>query len=190
MLLVVLCVGGAVWWTTASENRVAVLATAHPVSLGHVLAPVDLRSVEVSVGPGLVVVPADQARMMVGRAMATSLGAGALLTPDAVGAAVTPAAGRAVVAVGMTSGQYPPELAAGATVAVIVTQSATTAPSTTGEDAAAGTSWPGTVVGVSEAGSDQTTVVSLELDTVGATELAQVPAGRVALVLQPAGGGR
>ncbi|WP_432850672.1 hypothetical protein ACQPXB_08545 [Amycolatopsis sp. CA-161197] len=164
------------------------LATAHSVLVGHVLAPVDLRSVEVSVGPGLVVVPADQARGLVGRTMATSLGPGALLTPDAVGATAIPAAGRCVVAVGVKPGQFPPELAAGSRVAVVVTASGEAAPGDAGP--VSGTSWLGTVVGMTSAAGDQTTVVSLDLDEVGAAQLAQVQAGRLALVLQSAGGGR
>lgn len=189
VLLVVLCVGGAVWWTTGAQDRVPVLALAKPVAVGHVLTQADLRGVDVSAAPGVAVIPADQAADVVGRPMATSLSAGALLTPDAVGAAAIPAAGRAVVAVGVKPGQFPPELAAGTPVTVVVTAAApgTSAP---GQIQSPGTSWRATVVGVAPAGTDQTSVVSLDLDTGGASQLAQVPAGQLALVIQPAGGGR
>ncbi len=189
MLLVVLCVGGAVWWTTSTQDRVPVLALAQPVPLGHVLTPADLRGIDVSAAPGVALIRADQAASVLGRPMATSLGAGALLIPEAVGAAAIPAAGRAVVAVGVKPGQFPPELAAGAPVAVVVTAAAT-GTSTTGRGQAPGTSWRATVVGVAPAGTDQTSVVSLDLDTSGASQLAQVPAGQLALVMQPAGGER
>jgi hypothetical protein len=122
--------------------------------------------------------------------MATSLGAGALLTPDALGGAAIPAAGRAVVAVGVKPGQFPPELAAGTPVTVVVTASTATGTSTAGQGQGPGTSWTATVVGVAPAGTDQTSVVSLDLDTTGASQLAQVPAGQLALVMQPVGGGR
>ncbi|MFI7122650.1 SAF domain-containing protein [Amycolatopsis sp. NPDC049868] len=185
VLLVVLCVGGAVWWTTSTQDRVPVLALAKPVPLGHVLTPADLRSIDVSAAPGVALIPADRAESVLGQPMATGLGAGALLTPDAVGAAAIPAVGRAVVAVVVKPGQAPPELAAGAPVTVVVT---TTAGSSTGQSP--GTSWRATVVRVAPVGTDQTTVVSLELDTAGASRLAQVPAGQLALVMQPAGGER
>jgi hypothetical protein len=122
--------------------------------------------------------------------MATSLGAGALLTPDALGGAAIPAAGRAVVAVGVKPGQFPPELAAGTPVAVVVTAATATGTAAIGQGPGPGTSWRATVVGVAPAGADQTSVVSLDLDTAGASQLAQVPAGQLALVMQPVGGGR
>lgn len=191
VLLVVLCVGGAVWWTTSTQDRAPMLALAKPVTVGHVLTQADLRSIDVSASPGVASIPADQAASVVGRPMATNLGPGALLTPDAVGGAWIPAAGRAVVAVGVKPGQFPPELAAGTPVTVVVTAAtATGTSSTTAQGQGPGTSWRATVVGVAPAGTDQTTAVSLDLDTVGASQLAQVPAGQLALVMQPAGGGR
>ncbi|MFE5565061.1 SAF domain-containing protein [Amycolatopsis japonica] len=185
LLLVVLCVGGAVWWTTSIQDRVPVLALAKPVPLGHVLTPADLRSIDVSAAPGVALIPADRAASVLGRPMATRLGAGALLTPDAVGAAAIPAEGRAVVAVGVKPGQFPPEVAAGAPVTVVVIAAPVAGGSGAGQ--APGTSWHATVVGVTSAGTDQTTVVSLELDAVEALQLAQVPAGQLTLVMQPGG---
>nr|WP_221472710.1 SAF domain-containing protein [Amycolatopsis umgeniensis] len=188
VLLVVLCVGSAVWWTTSTQDRVPVLALAKPVPLGHVLTPSDLRSIDVSAAPGVALVPADRAANVLGRPMATSLGAGTLLTPDAVGAAVLPAVGRAVVAVVVKPGQAPPELAAGASVTVVVTAATAAGSSATGQ--APGTSWRATVVGVAPVSTDQTSVVSLDLDNSVASQLAQVPAGQLALVMQPVGGER
>ncbi|MGW4826307.1 SAF domain-containing protein [Amycolatopsis japonica] len=188
VLLVVLCVGGAVWWTTSTQDRVPVLALAKPAPLGHVLTPADLRTIDVSAGPGVALIPAGRAASVLGRPMATSLGAGTLLTPDAVGAAALPAVGRAVVAVVVKPGQAPPELTAGAPVTVVATAATTAGTSATGQ--APGTSWRATVVGVTPAGTEQTTVVSLEIDTTVASQLAQVPAGQLALVMQPAGGDR
>ncbi|UUV28563.1 hypothetical protein NQK81_27710 [Amycolatopsis roodepoortensis] len=189
-LLVVLCVGGAVWWTTSTQDRVPVLALAlaKPVQLGHVLTPADLRSIDVYAAPGVALIPADRVASVLGRPMATSLGAGALLTPDAVGTAAIPAAGRAVVGVVVKPGQAPPELAAGAPVTVVVTAATAAGAAATGQ--VPGTSWRATVVGVGPAGTDQSTVVSLDLDTVGASQLAQVPAGQLTLVMQAAGGER
>ncbi|MDT8916033.1 hypothetical protein [Amycolatopsis sp. PS_44_ISF1] len=188
VLLVVLCVGGAVWWTTSGQDRVPMLALAKPVALGHVLTQDDLRGIDVSAAPGVALIPAGQASGVLGRPMATSLGAGALLTPDALGGAAIPEPGRAVVAVGVRPGQFPPELAAGAPVTVVVT--AATAAGTSSAGPGPGSSWRAIVVGFAPASTDETSVVSLDLDSTGASQLAQVPAGQLALVLQPAGGGR
>lgn len=166
------------------------LVLARPVTVGHVLTQADVQSIAVSAAPGVALIPAEQAGSVVGRPMAMSLGAGALLTPDAVGAAVLPSAGRAVVAVGVKPGQFPPDIATGTPVTVVVTAGATGASTGSAQGDGPGTSWTATVVGVAAAGTDQTTVVSLELDTAGASQLAQVPAGQLALVMQPAGGGR
>ncbi|QYN26556.1 hypothetical protein K1T34_47770 [Amycolatopsis sp. DSM 110486] len=187
VLLVVVCVGGSLWWAGNNAHREPVLAVARPVALGHVLVPTDLRSVDVSPAAGVMVIPAGQASSVVGRPMATSLGSGALLTPDAVGAAAIPV-GRAVVAVGLEPGQFPPELAAGAAVAVVVTAAGT--PGAGDQATAPGTSWLATILGVAPAGADSSCVVSLELDTASAAQLAQASAAQLALVLQPAGGGR
>ncbi|OXM59580.1 hypothetical protein CF165_47110 [Amycolatopsis vastitatis] len=189
VLLVVLCAGGAVWWTTSAQARTPTLAVARPVTVGHVLTSADLSTVDVSASPGTAFVPADEAASVLGRPMATSLGPGALLTPDAVGTAKLPAVGRAIVAVGVKPGQFPPELTAGTPLTVIVTATATQ-PTTTVSSPAAGTSWPATTVGVAPAATDETTVVSLEATTADAVALAQVPAGQLALVMRPAGGGR
>ncbi|WP_240437690.1 SAF domain-containing protein [Sciscionella marina] len=189
LLLVVVCVGGAVWWSTSTQDRVPVLAIARPVTVGHVLERADLRSTEISAAAGVATVPAAHAGEVLGRPMATSLGPGALITPDSVGAAAIPGAGQSVVAVGLKPGAYPPELAAGAPVSVVVTNPATGSTSTGDSDqqASVGSMWPATVVGRAAAGDDQTTVISLQLASATATELAQVPTGQVALVLQPGG---
>jgi hypothetical protein len=189
VLLVVLCAGGTVWWTTSTQDRTPTLAVAKPVTVGHVLTSADLRAVDVSASPGTALVPAEEAASVLGRPMATTLGPGALLTPDAVGAAQLPAVGRAIVAVGVKPGQFPPELTAGTPITVIVT-AATAQPTTTVQVSAAGTTWRATVVGLAPAGTDQTTVVSLDLTSTDAEQLAQIPAGQLALVMQPAGGDR
>ncbi|UJW32631.1 hypothetical protein L3Q67_02235 [Saccharothrix sp. AJ9571] len=184
-LLIVMCVGGALWWSSAAHDRSAVLAMARPVMVGHVLSEADVRIVDVSFSVGVATVPAERMVAVVGRPMATSLPSGALLPPDSVGNALIPAAGRAVVAV--KPGQVPPELAAGSPVAAVVAAGGAATPS---EAQVPGRLWRTTVVGVIPAGTDQAPVVSLELDAVSAVQLAQVPAGQLVLVLQSAGGGR
>ncbi|VVJ22720.1 Uncharacterised protein [Amycolatopsis camponoti] len=189
LLLVVFCTGGTVWWTTSTQDRTPTLAVARPVTVGHVLTSADLRIVDVAAAPGLALVPAEDAATVLGRPMATALGPGALLTPDAVGAARLPAPGRAIVAVGVKPGQFPPNLTAGDPISVIVTAAATQ-PTATVVAPVVGATWRATVVGVAPAGMDQTTVVSLDLTATDAVALAQAPAGQLAVVLQPAGGDR
>lgn len=193
LLLVVSCVGGAVWWTHSAQERVRALALVRPVTVGQVLTEADVRGVDIALPAGVELVPADRASAVLGRPMATSLEPGALLTPDAVGGAAIPAAGRAVVAVGVQPGQFPPAIAAGTPVTVIVaadtaTNTATGTTQTTSQGP--GTSWRATVVDVAPAASDQTTVVSLELAVASAAELAQVPSGQLSLVMRSTGGGR
>ncbi|WP_242578948.1 flagella basal body P-ring formation protein FlgA [Amycolatopsis sp. 195334CR] len=169
------------------QERVPMLALARPVTVGHILTSSDLRTIEVSAGSGAALVHVDQAASVVGRPMATSLGPGALLSQDAVGKPAVPAAGRAVLAVAIGPGQAPPEVAAGTVVSAVV---AAGGASTVEQKYGPGTSWRATVVGVTPPGTDQTRVVSLELDSTSASQLALVPAEQVALVMQPAGGGR
>ncbi len=189
VLLVVVCAGGTLWWTSSTQDRTPTLAVARPVIVGHLLTSADLRTVDVSAAPGTPLVPAAEITGVLGRPMATTLGAGALLTPDAVGAARLPAVGRAIVAVGVKPGQFPPELTAGTPITVIVT-AATAQPTTTVPAPSGGTTWRATVVGLAPAGTDQTTVVSLDLTSTDAEQVAQIPAGQLALVMQAARGDR
>jgi hypothetical protein len=188
VLLVVVCVGGAVWWSTSTQDRVLVLAIARPVTVGHVLEEADLRRTEVSAAAGVAMVPVEQAASVLGRPMATSLAPGALVTPSSVGVAAIPTAGQSVVAVGLKPGQFPPELAPGAPVRVVLATTVTAgAASAAGQGPGEVATWKATVIGVAAAGTDQTTVVSLQLPSTTAPALAQVPAGQVALVMLPGG---
>ncbi|MFI5590110.1 hypothetical protein ACIA5G_34045 [Amycolatopsis sp. NPDC051758] len=184
VLLIVVCVGGALWWSSSAQGRVPVLAIARPVSVGHILERADLREVELSAADAVVTVPVEQATVVLGRPMATSLDPGALLTPGSVGPAAIPAAGRAIVAVALKPGQFPLELAPGAPVRVV-----TTTPSTVGSSAGleSGQTWPATVIGLVEAETDPTAVISLQLPGDAAFALARVPVGQVALVMLPGG---
>ncbi|UOX88398.1 hypothetical protein MUY14_43090 [Amycolatopsis sp. FBCC-B4732] len=184
VLLVLACVGGALWWTTSAQSRVSVLAVARPLSIGHVLERTDVREVEVSVADTVETVPMEQATAVLGRPMATSLGPGALLTPGSVGPASVPGAGHAIVAVALKPGQFPLEVAAGtATLVVVTAPSSTSSPSLP----ETGQTWPATVTGLVKAESDQTTVISLQLLGNAALALARVPVGQVSLVMLAGG---
>ncbi|WP_410611024.1 SAF domain-containing protein [Amycolatopsis sp. lyj-109] len=188
VLLVVVCVGGALWWAASAQDRVSVLAVARPVNVGHVLEPADLHQVEISAADGVATIPAGEVATVLGKPMATSLTVGALLTPGSLGPSTIPAAGQAVVAVGLKAGQFPLELAPGAPVLVVL---ATTSSPPTSLPAAQGSgdglTWAATVTGVARAESDQTTVISLQLPSATAPTLARVPAGQVTLVMLAGG---
>jgi hypothetical protein len=190
VVLVLGCAAAGVWWMSSHDNRIPVLAITRPVTVGQTLTAGDLRAVDVSAADGVTLVPADHASTVLGRPMATTLGPGALLTPASVGVVAIPADGQAVTAIGVKAGQFPPELAAGSPVTVIVNAAGPTTGGASAGGPAPGASWPATVVSVSHPGTEQTTVVSLSLDTAAAAAVAQVPAGQLALVLQAAGGAR
>ncbi|MFT7837726.1 hypothetical protein Q5530_16450 [Saccharothrix sp. BKS2] len=164
------------------------LALARDVSVGQVLTAGDLREVGVAVDAGVAVVGADLVATVVGRPMATGVSAGALLTPASVGAAVVPVAGQAVAALALRPGQFPPEVAAGARVAVVFVPGQ--AGAATGPPGEGGPVWPAVVVGVTTAPNEQATVVSVQLSEAAARRVAAVPVGQLSIVVLSAGGGR
>ncbi|WP_410645339.1 SAF domain-containing protein [Amycolatopsis sp. lyj-346] len=164
-----------------------VLAIARPVSVGHLLERVDIREVEISAAEAVATLPAEQAASVLGRPMATSLTVGALLTPSSIGSSTIPAAGQSVVAVGLKAGQFPPELAPGAPVVVVLAASTPNTPLAAGQSSSDGPAWPATVTGLSKAEAEQTTVISLQMPSATAPALARVPAGQVTLVMVAGG---
>jgi len=187
VLLVLLCAGGAVVAAQALGDREPVLALAAPAAAGHVLTAGDVRTVDLAAGSGVDLVPAGSASAVVGRPVAFSLPAGSLLTWAVLGPAQVPAAGEAVAAVGVRPGQFPPDVQAGARVAVLV--SAATSDTGAGNTGAGvGMSWTGVVVGVTGGGGEQTAVVSVRMGEADARAVAAAPAGRLSVVVL--GGGR
>ncbi|HWO67483.1 MAG TPA: hypothetical protein VNO31_46365 [Umezawaea sp.] len=186
VLLVLACVAGFVLISLNSGDRQAVLALARGVPLGHVLTTQDLRQVNVAVDPGVAVIGAEQAATVVGRPMATSLSAGALLTPDAVAGPALPTSGQAIAALALKPGQFPAEVGPGARISVVFL--AGQAGTTSNPPAEAGTVWPAVVTSVTAAANDQTTVVSVQLAESAARQVAAVPAGQLSIVMLSAGG--
>ena len=164
-------------------SREQVLVVAQPLTAGQVLTSGDLRAVRVSTGSGLQVVPAAEEPSVVGRRVAVPLVAGALLTSSEVGAAPAVGSGSDVVAVGLKAGGYPPDLAPGDRVQVVPV----TSPSS-GSSAASVTSGSpvaATVLAVDAApvGSGSPTVISLQVSSTDADEVAALAsAGQASLV--------
>ena len=171
-------------------GRLPVLATARAVAAGHVLEDSDLRVVRVAADPGVGVLDAGSRRSVIGHSVAVPLQAGVLLSRSMVGSASWPPAGLAVVAVQVKPGQFPPEVAPGAQVAVMVAaggdaSNAGTVPPSGVQSSTTRGSLVATVVGVTEAAADTpgSMVVSLLSDSSEALMMARAPAGQVSLVL-------
>lgn len=177
VLLVLSCTTGGVVAALRLGQRQTVWALAQPVTVGHQLTAADLRQIEIAAGGDLAVVPA-RSREVLGRPLAYSLPAGTLLTRAELGASAVPQPGQAFAAVALKPGQFPPDLAAGARVAVVTT---TTSGTNSSASASAG-GWSATVVGARPAADGGETIVSLQLPDGDARQLAAAPAGSLTLV--------
>jgi hypothetical protein len=185
-LLIVVCAAGGVFAATQLGDRDSVLALARPVSVGQILTAQDLKQVSMAADSGMDIMPASAASTVVGQPVAFSLPVDALVTRSMLGAPKIPAQGQAIAAVGLKSGQFPPDLSPGTTVAVLTTPGqGTTTESTTEQNS----SWTAVVTGIAISEPEQTTVVSLQLSESDARALASAPAGQLSLVAI-AGGGR
>lgn len=182
LLLVIACATGFAVVSTQLDDRVTVLALVEPVTVGQVLGPSHLREVDVAVDADVAVIPSSQAARVVGTPMAVSLPAGTVLSPAMLGDAGLPEPGRAVVAVALAPGAFPPEASPGS--AVMVVPAASETDGTTSGDLARG--WAAVVVGVHPTATEATTVMSLQVAGADARRIAA--AGPVSVVMTPAGG--
>lgn len=188
-LLVVVCAAGAIVTVLQVGDREPMLALARPVEVGHVLAPQDLRQVPMSVDSGADLVPASQSSSVLGQPVAYSLPSGAMLSHSALGSPQLPPAGQGVVAVAVEAGHVPPGISPGTTVSVIVTpDSGASAGDGSAQDTSSAGPWDAAVVGVEPAANGQSTVVSLQLPTASARQVASMPSGQLSLVAVPGGG--
>jgi hypothetical protein len=188
-LLVLACAVGGVLWSSAAGDRQRVLALARAVSVGQVLSTADLREVSIAADPAMSTMAASQVSAVVGRALATSLPAGSLLTPDVLGAPLVPSAGQAITALAVKPGMFPPELTPGTRVAVVFVPSSATGPSSVFTSPSAPATWQAIVTGITARADEQITVVSLQLPEAVARQVAAVPAGQLSVVMLPGSGG-
>jgi hypothetical protein len=158
-LLVVVCATTFFLASMQASGRAPVLALARNVSAGHVLTAGDVRVVQVAAGADVATIGSANSSTVIGGVMAAPRSAGQLLTPADVGVSKFPPPGKAVAAVPLKAGQFPPGLSAGTKVAALVAPSRTD----TGSPAGASASWlPGLVVSVDGGDVDGgQTVVSL-----------------------------
>jgi hypothetical protein len=127
----------------------------------------------------MTVFPAQDRARVVGRAAALPLAAGTLLTPAMLAdAAQWPAPGRSVIAVGVKTGRAPAGLAAGTAVLLVVVSANSATP-----DHLPQTQAVGTVIAVDAPDTSGLTVVSVELASDAAVQIAAAT-GEVAVVVQ------
>jgi hypothetical protein len=187
LMLIPACgVGGAILATELGDRN-SVLALARPVAAGQVLAAQDLRQVALAADSEMDVIVASAASTVVGQPLAFSLPQGSLITRSVLGAPQIPEQGKAIAAVGLKPGQFPPDLAPGTTVAVLLTPGQGAPPSSVAEPAPK--SWTAVVLGVTGRENEQTTVVSLRMSESDGRALSSAPAGQLSL-LAIAGGNR
>jgi hypothetical protein len=180
-LLVTTCTAGGVAWSLVAGERQVALVLARPVMVGDRLSSADLREASVALDGVVDAIPATEAATVIGEPLSVSLPAGALLPRGAVGAPPSPPQGRAVAALALDPGQAPRDVAAGVAVLVVLTAdpSAETAVSALG--------WEGMVTSVVNVPLDAGRVVSVELDTDDARQVAAAPTGRLSLIVVAGG---
>ncbi|HEX4220228.1 MAG TPA: SAF domain-containing protein [Acidimicrobiales bacterium] len=191
VLLVVGCaIGFSSAWLRAGGHQ-QVLVVANDLSTGQILTSSDLKTVQISGGNGLSVIPASQAAEMVGRPVAQPITSGSLLIPSDLGSSVGPPQGRAMVGLALKPGQYPPGVAAGERVLVVLGGgSGSAASGSTGFSPSSSSNaeapLAGTVVSVEQApaNSSESIIVSVQLaEGNGAAVASAASAGNVALAV-------
>ncbi|WP_394620150.1 hypothetical protein JNUCC0626_13895 [Lentzea sp. JNUCC 0626] len=180
VLGVLVLVGGAVGVVGVQRltGHEEALALARPVEVGQLLVEQDLVEVNLSASDVVDLVPASDAPSLLGRPAAYRLPVGILLTRSAVGHPQVPAAGRAVVALALKPGQYPPGLSAGTSVIVLIRPT---------DSERESDFWPAVVAAVEDRRETAAAVVSFDLSQVDAREVAAKQADRVAVVMTSGG---
>lgn len=120
LVLIIIGIVVAVSAVTAAGQRQPVLASIRDLPAGYQLVAGDIQVVEVAADPDIPLIPADQLRRVVGSQLAVPVSARSLLTNSQLGTPMAPAKGDALVAVRLDAGQFPPTLAAGDHVTVVL----------------------------------------------------------------------
>lgn len=179
ILLVTASIAGAVFWSIATGERRLALALARPVAVGQTIGIDDLREVSVALDGAVDAIPATDAASVIGQPLAASLPAGVLLPRAALGTSTAPESGEAVAALALQPGQVPPEVSSGAHVLVVLSAD----PNTPTDESSPQAAWPAVVTEVSHQPTNQTLVLSVQLDEDDARRVAAAPIGRLSVVL-------
>ena len=181
------CVGalGNVWLHQVTTNAQRVVAARALIERGAVITRDELMSVEIGPDPALRTVPAEQLDSLVGKRASVDVAAGSLLAGDVATDTNVPSQGHALVGVGVMPAMMPGvALVAGDRIRVVAT------PGLQG-DASTGTSpmsiqavVVSTATGSDTSGQGAQTVITVDVPTGDATQLAALAAtGKVAVVL-------
>ncbi|BCY26545.1 hypothetical protein KB1_25350 (plasmid) [Cutibacterium modestum] len=165
-----------------TENRV--LEVRSDVGRGEVIRDTDLVAVTVGQVGNVSTVPADQLDALVGKRAAVDLRSGSLLSAGAIGAADTvPAPGKSLVGLKLAPGQVPiGDLTAGAKLRLIQTSALNGSATATDAANTNSQSWDATMA-ASTKGTDQVTLVNVEVKSGEAARIAQLTSqGRIAVV--------
>lgn len=184
--LIAACALGALLTSVSLSSRGAVLALSSTVRAGQVITAADLRSVQVSAGSGVTLIPAAESGSVIGRSAAVTVESGSLLTRADLGASTVPGAGQAVLTVLVKFGSYSVDLSAGAHVAVATGPASGATGTSAGEPL--DTDPQATVISVTPSTtSDGSVAVEMSTDTTSASQIAAIPAGQAQLITVSAG---
>ena len=185
LVMVIAAVLGVGALVTSVSGEEAILVMADTLPAGQVIAPSDLRIVNVSKDTGgLAVISSSQEASVVGRPAAVTLTAGSPVMLSELGPVQLPP-GQTIMGVLVKDGQYPPALAVGDTVEVLDTGSASQpAPQKPGSPVYATV----TAIDTPQDSAVSGETVSLRLDSSAATQLAPAAAASaITLLLVSAG---
>ena len=188
VMTVLVCLFGFLAASSAvlGAHATQVLAVARAVPAGAALTPADLTVVSVHPAAGVATVPAREQAQLAGRTVAVPLTPGTLLSAAELGPPQYPPAGEAVVALPLAAGAFPPQMQAGARVAVLDGRAA--GPASGQQTAGPSAVLAGVVTAITPdggAGGTQT-VVSLLVDTAAVPAVEQL-ASPVLVLLDPSG---
>lgn len=186
VLFVVMAVLLAGWFWQQKSDREAVLAIAHPVPAGAVIAEDDLKVVEVAGVDSTI--SSDDAQTVIGSTAAVGLVEGQILTLDMVTSKPLPGPGERVVGLQLDATRAPTGLLPGDVVVVLAVPPAGD-PSSPAELDDPTVLTPQATVASSEVVEGAGARLSLVVpESVAERVTAYVAAGRVALVQAPIGG--
>jgi hypothetical protein len=186
-MVLVVCLGalGNVWLHAASTTAQLVVVARSTIERGAVITAEDLMTVRIEVDPSLHTVPGGDLAGLVGGRAALDVAAGSLLTPESVTQENVPPAGYSLVGVGVTQSMMPgTQLMAGDEIRVVATADQQGGTSTAATPVSVTATVVGTQTGVDTTGLGAETIITVQVPTGDAAQLAAMAsAGKVAVVL-------
>jgi hypothetical protein len=185
-LFVVMAVLLAGWFWQQKSDREAVLAIAHPVPAGAVIAEDDLKVVEVAGVDSTI--SSEDAQTVIGSTAAVGFVDGQILTPDMVTSKPLPGPGERVVGLQLDATRAPSGLLPGDVVVVLAVPPAGDPSSPAELDDPTVLAPQATVASAEVVEGAGTRLALVVPESVAERVTAYVAAGRVALVQAPIGG--